>query len=300
VAIKYLGIQLDQLEDSAAKFIAFAESLGRPLVSVERNAGRPLLVEFEAPAIRGAFGRMKKERLAHYTNLIEDLREFVSPYPVKQAPHLERHKSETVAELHKGNFALLAPAFNGVHVRRLSAAEATERVALMVSLCDGIAVLAYELALVRNSDRPEAARMRKLANLMAKRGRLFAARCEIGALKIKQFQKGLRPQAMQYALDGHQALYLGGDHGELYDQNHARLVATVKQQLGVNAIVVNFEGSSGQHITLTGAALSAAMKPLPTIPLDQSDEEMNVADQTMSELIAPSPLPAARTRRRKK
>ena len=157
------------------KFLDFTDCLGRPLTTQERRAWRFLLVEFESKPIKAALARAPASMLGPYTDLIIDLREVLQPDPVRQV-RLRRNKPAAVAETHEGNYATRAALLEGVKPRRLSAAEANDKVALMVKLCSAIPVLARELALVRNRDQPEAARMVKLGKLMAKLGTDFAAR----------------------------------------------------------------------------------------------------------------------------
>ena len=84
-------------------------------------------------------------------------------------------------------------------------------------------------------------------------------------------------EAVQYAADGGQALHLhriivnpdkaprcfvnavkrGEDIAHLFDQDEARLVATVKR-LGVKIVVVERRGTPKQHVDLCGAPLRKA------------------------------------------
>lgn len=166
---------LDHLKCMTASFLDFADWIGRPLLPSERRAFRFILIGWEAPAIRASLAAMPKGKLGFYSSLIIQLRELIVPDPVKQR-RLKRQKPETVSEMNAGNFSVKAPVYTGVSVRRLNANEATERVQLMTKLADGIATLVRELSLVRNRDRPEAARIVKLGKLIAKLARAFAKR----------------------------------------------------------------------------------------------------------------------------
>jgi hypothetical protein len=136
---------------------------------------------------------IEEEGLNHYDGLLHDLHELLDPSaearPI-QPLRLQHVSSGAVAELHfnpdtgKGNYMLKHAAFEGVGMRPLSASETSERIGLLIQRCEEIGVLTRELSLVRNSDRPAAAKILKLAGIAAKRGEAFARRCTENPLAI--------------------------------------------------------------------------------------------------------------------
>jgi len=167
---------LDYLEGVTVAFLDFVEALGRPPLESEARAFRFLLIEWEAVSIKAALKRIPQAKLAYYTDLMERLREAISPDPVKHL-RLRREKPPAVAEMNSGNFSLKAPLFKGVSIRRMNAAEATERVNQLGKLASQAAVISRELALVRNRDRPDAARIGKLSRRIGQLSNAFAERC---------------------------------------------------------------------------------------------------------------------------
>ncbi len=95
---------------------------------------------------------------------------------------------------------------------------------------------------------------------------------------MKRFTWRLLEEAIQYSVDGEQALHTHrfiGDYGKaprcfveavekgediahLFDQDEIRLIATARK-LGVRVILVERQGTSNQHIDLCGAPLRKAI-----------------------------------------
>lgn len=167
---------LDHQEGVTVAFLDFVEALGRPLLESEARAFRFLLIEWEALSIKAALKRIPQAKLAYYTELMGRLREAISPDPINQL-RLKREKPPAVAEMNSGNYSLKTPLFKGVSIRRMNAAEATERVSQLAKLAGHVAAISRELALVRNRDRPEAARIGKLSRRIGQLSDAFAERC---------------------------------------------------------------------------------------------------------------------------
>lgn len=170
-------LPLDHLKDVTVAFLAYADSLGRPLLSSERRAHRWLLAAFENAAHRQAFERMDEAALAFHTDLLVELREVLTPDPVEQI-RLQRKKPERTAELHEGNFSLRTPPFSGVSVRRLNQAEVKERVTLLGRLAEGITTLVRELSLARQRDGAAAGRIVRKAKHLVKLTGAFGSCCK--------------------------------------------------------------------------------------------------------------------------
>jgi len=166
---------LRQLESTTRTFLDFAKSLERPLLKSERHAWSWILTEWDCRAIRPALVKLLNGRQADVYELVAQLMQVISPDPVRQT-HLRREKPEVVLELNPGNFSVKTIPFKGVSIRRMTANEATERIALMARMANDIGTIARELTLVRNRDRPEAMRMARLGRLMVKLNREFVAR----------------------------------------------------------------------------------------------------------------------------
>lgn len=171
------GISLDQLEGTAIAFLDLAESIGRPLLPSERHAFRWILIAFESDGIKKSARSLDEETLAYHSQLIGNVRSVLIPDPVKQT-HFRREKPEEVAVLNNGNYSVKAAPFRGVSIRRMNAAEAMERAALLAKMGEGMAALVRELALVRLSDSEEAAQIARAARRLMELAGAFAARCK--------------------------------------------------------------------------------------------------------------------------
>lgn len=169
---------LGYLYRKSLAWLEFFRAQDRPLLKRDRIAWQPLLDEWAAPAVAYALRQLSPDEIEPYHHTFTHLREAIDPDEVSERiPALQRSRPSLEAELHDGNFALDTPAFFGVSPKRMTAREANERVEMIVKLCKDVAMLAQELSLVRQKDRPDAARMVKQAKLMVKRGREFVKKC---------------------------------------------------------------------------------------------------------------------------
>lgn len=173
---------LHELKWMTLAFLNLADAYHRPLLTSQRKAFREILMGWEHPTIKNALARLDDEDLEIYTDLIGKLRAIIFPDPVQQI-RLQREKPEEVAELHEGNYALQAPPFKGVSVRRLNVKESVERMQLLEQMAEGMGYLARELALVRNRDQEKAARIGRIAKRLRKEARAF----------VKQVQEAPAP-----------------------------------------------------------------------------------------------------------
>lgn len=169
-------LSLARLQNIGVGLLDWIEEIGRPLLTSERRAFRWVLMEWEAPHIKRAVRRLKGQQLDYCRQVMAGVQQAIQPDPVRQV-RLQRAKPEAVAELNDGNFSVNAPPFRGVRVRRLTAAEANERVQLLARLAGGLGVLARELALVRSRDQAEARAIARLGQRLARLGREFVGRC---------------------------------------------------------------------------------------------------------------------------
>lgn len=161
------SMPLDVLKGITVAILDLAETLGRPLLVRERRAFAWVLSGWRASILKGKFKAMPQEEADYYFKLLDQFSNLVHPDPVRKV-RLKRTKPALVAERNDGNFSVKSPLFNGVSVRRMTAKEAAERVALLAKLTDGIVVIVRELALLRNRNYPQAARITQRAQMVAK------------------------------------------------------------------------------------------------------------------------------------
>jgi hypothetical protein len=167
------ALTLDHLEQITVAVLDLAETLRRPLLKSEQRAIWPLLKFWEHPAIKRALRGKDEEQIDYYRGLLGKLVQAVEPDPVPQV-RLQREKPEAVAELHLGNFAVKCAPFQGVTVRRLTTGEVMERVELLEHLAESITIVASELSMVRQRDRPAATKIARLGERISKMALTFS------------------------------------------------------------------------------------------------------------------------------
>jgi len=143
---------LHELKWSTIAALNYLDHLNRPLLLVERQAFRILLVAWESKPIKKALRGASEKQLDEFESLIVRLRILVNPDPPKKI-RLQRNKAADMeADLHDGNYAPKVPMYAGVSVPRLTKREVAERVSLLTQLSAGCAVLCRELAIAHGGD----------------------------------------------------------------------------------------------------------------------------------------------------
>lgn len=170
-------LSLDRLEQISAAFLDLCESLGRSLLPCERYKTMWLLDAFEEANIRAVSEILNDDAMAKLTERMGAIRALLRPDPAKRE-RLKRKRPEMVGEVNAGNYSRHSSPFSGVSPVRMSADEATERVAFVGRLAKDMAIVANELSLVRNADREESRAITRMARRLARMGEAFAVRCE--------------------------------------------------------------------------------------------------------------------------
>ena len=164
-------IPLQELVERTRAALDLRRAFRRPLLPSERQIFRPLAAAWQTEKIGEALKDTPRELWLRYNDLFTALmRQIVDPDPPEGdgelVPQLDHQRPEMRAELHDGNYSLKNQRFSGKSIHRLTTAEAKERMSFIARLCNGIAALTYELALVHQREQDDAAEMVRLGTYM--------------------------------------------------------------------------------------------------------------------------------------
>lgn len=126
-------------------FLAFANSLNRPMTKEEKTPHRWILMAWESALVRAECVRATRGKLRAVSTMMERLRQIFHPDPIQQGRRRREIDNLRPASSDGNNKTAIEP-MHGVEERQMNEDEAKERLKLMCRMIKSIRYLMKELA----------------------------------------------------------------------------------------------------------------------------------------------------------